>query len=105
MARLRWPPPGMTRMAVRVAFSLAGRYGVSEGLWTLQTEISPLALVLTTSFSVRPSEPGAPFGQRGISFGNSAARRPAGRSNEARRVFCNARMVFITGAAGSENNP
>src|SRR6185369_14783640 len=39
----------------------------------LQTESSPLADLATTSFAVLPSEPGAPFGHKGISVGSSAA--------------------------------
>src|SRR5580765_1274427 len=86
MARTRWPPPGITSIAVPVAFSFAGKYGVSDGLWMLQTESSPLADLATTSLAVLPSEPGAPFGHRGISLGSSAASKAVGRSNETRRA-------------------
>src|SRR6266404_4431029 len=82
MARLRWPPPGITSRAVPVAFSVGGKYGVSDGLWMLQTEISPLADLATTSFAVFPSEPGAPLAQSGISLGISAAHMASGRSDK-----------------------
>src|SRR5438128_1397874 len=82
MARLRWPPPGITSMAVPVAFSLGGKYGVSEGLWMLQTDISPLGDFATTSLAVFASEPGAPSGHSGISFGISAAKIGSSASNQ-----------------------
>src|SRR5437870_5588639 len=81
MARTRWPPPGITRMAALVAFSEEGKYGVSDGLWMLQTEISPLADFFTTSGAVFPSEPGAPSGHSGISLGISAAKTASGASH------------------------
>ena len=39
------------------------------GLWMLETLSSPLADVVTASFAVLPSDPGAPDGQSGISAG------------------------------------
>ena len=48
---------------------------------------SPAAFFTCNSFSVLPSEPGAPLSQRGISFGNSAANSATGRSNVARISF------------------
>src|SRR5215208_905790 len=43
------------------------------GLWMPDTLSSPLADVVTFSFIGLPSDPGAPFGHRGISAGRSAA--------------------------------
>src|SRR5678816_4934154 len=89
MARTRCPPPGITSIAVPVAFSFAGKYGVSDGLWMLQTESSPLDDFATTSLAVLPSEPGAPFGHREISLGSSPASNAEGRSNDTRTVVEN----------------
>ena len=54
------------------------------GLWMLETLSSPLADVVTASFAVFPSDPGAPLGQRGISAGGSAARSERGSSSVAK---------------------
>ena len=48
------------------------------GLWMLETLSSPLAEVVTASFAVFPSDPGAPLGHRAISVGGSAARSESG---------------------------
>src|SRR4029453_14180265 len=89
MARTRWPPPGITSIAVPVAFSFAGKYGVSDGLWMLQTESSPLADFAMVSLAVLPSEPGAPFGPNEISLGSSPASNAGGRRNETKRAIEN----------------
>src|SRR5215203_38922 len=65
--RLLWPPPGMTSTAAPFALSLAGRKGVIDGLWMVETLRSPLADATTVSGSFFPSEPGAPWAQRVIS--------------------------------------
>src|SRR5688572_27591845 len=49
----------------------------------LHTDISPVPLVTTISFAVFPSEPGAPFGHNGISFGRSAALSRIGTKSKA----------------------
>ena len=54
------------------------------GLWMLETLSSPLAEVVTASFAVFPSDPGAPLGHRAISAGGSAARSESGSSSAAR---------------------
>src|SRR5262245_1733180 len=46
------------------------------------TEISPLADFATVSLPVLPSEPGAPFGHKGISGGDSPAKAAAGASHK-----------------------
>ncbi len=56
-------------MAVPVALSFVGMYGVMLGLWMLETLISPLADFVTASGALLPSDPGAPAGQSGISCG------------------------------------
>src|SRR5688572_7933900 len=50
----------------------------------LETLSSPLADVVTSSFAVFPSDPGAPAGQSGISAGRSAAASERGRNRAAK---------------------
>src|SRR5882762_773811 len=67
-----------------VALSAVGRYGVRLGLWMLERTCSPLSAMRTFVSPVLPSEPGAPFGQRRISLGNSAAGIVVDRKSEVR---------------------
>src|SRR5437763_319323 len=82
---MRCPPPGITSTAAPVAFSLAGKKGVIDGLWIDDTCRSPFADVFTISGAVLPSEPGAPLGQSRISCGASAPYRNAG-ANARRKI-------------------
>src|SRR5450759_3968180 len=72
--------------AAPVDLSLAGRYVVMEGRWMPDTMCSPFSFGRTTSSGILPaafllSEPGAPFGQRRITWG-SAAPAPAQNANQ-----------------------
>jgi hypothetical protein len=58
----------------------------------LETRSSPVSDFATTSAAVFPSEPGAPFGHSGISFGVSAA-EAATASNDTRRTDIAVLMV------------
>src|SRR5688572_4990066 len=84
---MRWPPPGITRMAVPVALPLAGRYGVMLGAWMLDTRCSPVSETATTSLAVLPSDPGATPDHSGIDAGISAAASAADSIMAARIEF------------------
>src|SRR6185503_17569051 len=73
--------------AAPVAKAAAGRYSVRDGLCTLETTRSPACVARVDSSAVWPSEPGAPLGQSGITFGSASA--------------AYAERVPITGAAAS----
>src|SRR5689334_7136150 len=86
------------RTATPVALSAAGMNGVMVGLWTFDTLVPS-----TFSFSVmRCSEPGAPFGQRGIAGGRSVGRSAARERMETARAKVSGMTVRMGERSGEE---
>src|SRR5947207_13668604 len=76
--------------ATPVAFSLAGRMGVIDGLCTVAITRSPCGVVRAVSSPVFPADPGAPFGHKYTGCGSAARRIVALNQNNmvVRFIFC-----------------